>query len=163
MGKYTLFFIFLCVYSFLGRRHRVGATQGCDRQTTSFNDFSIEAGILLRGNGAPRAMPDRHMFKLLAYGHPDVVAFQFSSPTHTYSYSLLPLSYTHLHAVYLHPLPHLGPASLCSLALKDCLADRSMASVRTARFRSSSSSVALVVSSDSIGLRARHRSWIDAA
>lgn len=130
---------------------------------TSFNDFSIEAGILLRGNGAPRAMPDRHMFKLLAYGHPDVVAFQFSSPTHTYSYSLLPLSYTHLHAVYLHPLPHLGPASLCSLALKDCLADRSMASVRTARFRSSSSSVALVVSSDSIGLRARHRSWIDAA
>lgn len=103
------------------------------------------------------------MFKLLAYGHPDVVAFQFSSPTHTYSYSLLPLSYTHLHAVYLHPLPHLGPASLCSLALKDCLADRSMASVRTARFRSSSSSVALVVSSDSIGLRARHRSWIDAA
>ena len=103
------------------------------------------------------------MFKLLAYGHPDVVAFQFSSPTHTYSYSLLPLSYTHLHAVYLHPLPYLGPASLCSLALKDCLADRSMASVRTARFRSSSSSVALVVSSDSIGLRARHRSWIDAA
>ena len=85
---------------------------------TSFNDFSIEAGILLRGNGAPRAMPDRHMFKLLAYDHPDVVAYQFSSPTHTYSSSLLPLSYTHLHAVYLHPLPHLGPASLCSLALK---------------------------------------------
>ncbi len=28
--KYTLFFIFLCVYSFLGRRHRVGAIQGCD-------------------------------------------------------------------------------------------------------------------------------------
>ncbi len=27
-----------------------------DRQTTSFNDFSIEAGILLRGNGVPHAM-----------------------------------------------------------------------------------------------------------
>ena len=27
------------------------------RQTTSFNDFSIEAGILLRGNGVPHAMP----------------------------------------------------------------------------------------------------------
>ncbi len=26
------------------------------RQTTSFNDFSIEAGILLRGNGVPHAM-----------------------------------------------------------------------------------------------------------
>ena len=28
-----------------------------DRQTTSFIDYSTEAGILLGGNGAPRAMP----------------------------------------------------------------------------------------------------------
>ena len=31
------------------------------RQTASFNDFSIEAGILLRGNGVPHAMLDIHM------------------------------------------------------------------------------------------------------
>ena len=31
-------------------------SQGTPRQTTSFNDFSIEAGILLRGNGVPHAM-----------------------------------------------------------------------------------------------------------
>ena len=28
-------------------------------RTTSFNDFSIEAGILLRGNGVPHAMAAR--------------------------------------------------------------------------------------------------------
>jgi hypothetical protein len=54
------------------------------RQTTSFNDFSIETGILLRGNGVSHAMLDIHM--LFARGLPDAVVFR---PTQ------LPPSYTH--------------------------------------------------------------------
>ena len=56
-----------------------------DRQTTSFNDFSIEAGFLLRRNGVSHAMLDIHM--LFARGLPDAVAFGllsslFPTPTH---------------------------------------------------------------------------------
>ena len=56
-----------------------------NRQTTSFNDYSIEAGILLRGNGVSHAMLDIHM--LFARGLPDAVAFGllsslFPTPTH---------------------------------------------------------------------------------
>ncbi len=57
------------------------------RQTTSFNDFSIEAGILLRGNGVSHAMLGIHVLRLLARGlPPDAVV---SQPTK------LPPSYTH--------------------------------------------------------------------
>ncbi len=39
------------------------------RQTPSFKDFSIEAGILLRENGVPHAMLDIHV--LFVCGLPD--------------------------------------------------------------------------------------------
>ena len=54
-----------------------------DRQLALMN-FSIEAGILLRGNGVSHAMLD--IYVLLARGLPDVVV---SQPTQ------LPHSYTH--------------------------------------------------------------------
>ena len=72
------------------------------RQTTSFNDFSIEAGILLRGNGVPHAMLDIHV--LFVRGLPDAVV---SQPTQL---SLIP---TPTHGPYL--LQTLRSLSLTSL------------------------------------------------
>ena len=60
-----------------------GRTQYVDRQLALMN-FSIEAGILLRGNGVPHAMLD--IYVLFARGLPDAFV---SQPTQ------LPHSYTH--------------------------------------------------------------------
>ena len=64
---------------------------GCAFESTAFADrqlalmnFSIEAGILLRGNGVPHAMLD--IYVLFARGLPDAFV---SQPTQ------LPHSYTH--------------------------------------------------------------------
>jgi hypothetical protein len=66
------------------RRRSVTVTP--DRQTTSFNDFSIEAGILLRGNGVPHAMLDIHV--LLARGLPDAGVSQPTQLSHSYTHTL---------------------------------------------------------------------------
>ena len=43
-------------YNLIPNNATILSDRQTDRQTTSFNDFSIEAGILLRGNGVPHAM-----------------------------------------------------------------------------------------------------------
>ena len=94
-----------------GRRHARGRRPSprplpADRQTTSFIDYSTEAGILLGGNGAPRAMPVS--LRTLA-----------RSSTRCYSYPVpyppTPLT-THPFGHSLHSLTRLP--SLSALALK---------------------------------------------
>ena len=81
-------------------------SDAADRQTTSFIDYSTEAGILLGGNGAPRAMPVS--LRTLA-----------RSSTRCYSYPVpyppTPLT-THPFGHSLHSLTRLP--SLSALALK---------------------------------------------
>ena len=94
-----------CLFMAFARALRdlcLGLFTAAGRQTTCFNDFSIEAGILLRGNGVPHAMLDIHV--LFVRGLPDAVV---SQPTQL---SLIP---TPTHGPYL--LQTLRSLSLTSL------------------------------------------------
>ena len=76
------------------------------RQTTSFIDYSTEAGILLGGNGAPRAMPVS--LRTLARSSTRCYSYPVPSPP-------TPLT-THPFGHSLHSLTQLP--SLSALALK---------------------------------------------
>ena len=123
-------------------------------QTTSFNDFSIEAGILLRGNGVSHAMLDVHM--LLARGLSRCYCFAAYS-THSFLHPPTFLTYCIPYAHSHSRTPFLSVLSL----RKDCLAVILMASCCSAHFRSSASYVVLVVSSESTILLVQHQPRID--
>ncbi len=134
---HILYFYLLLIYN--GYIYTLHRYFHLDRQTTSFNDFSIEAGILLRGNGVPHAMLVIHMLSCAVF---QMLLF------HSLLNSLIPTPTRSFLTAYL-TLTHIQETHLSALSLvKDCLAVRLMASFSSARFRSSASSVVPVVSSD---------------